>query len=145
MAGTLFQPELYNGWGYRLRNTGVHTPYLWSYSNHYTKGKFVADGTYDPDAVSRQCGAAVLLRRMAEKDPSNVVFTGAPVGGALDRFDQVRYSLKETRGAAELQEFLNRFPGVWVNVDGKPGPKTSEAFKKVTGHYLAGTRVGRGK
>lgn len=139
VAGTLFQLELYNGWGYRLKNTGVNTPYLWSYSNHYTKGKFVADGTYNPDSVSRQCGAAALLRRMAEKDPANVAFATTPAAsGPLDKFGQLRYSLKETPGAAELQQFLNQFPGVFVRVDGKPGPMTSDAFRKVTGHYLLG-------
>jgi lysozyme family protein len=38
------------------------TPYLWSFSNNYEKGKFVADGHYDPEAVSKQCGAALMLK-----------------------------------------------------------------------------------
>ena len=52
--------ERYNGMGYRRR--GVPTPYLWSYSNLYEKGKFVADGRFDPEAVSKQCGAALMLK-----------------------------------------------------------------------------------
>lgn len=52
--------ERYNGMGYRRR--GVPTPYLWSYSNLYAKGKFVADGRFDPEAVSKQCGAALMLK-----------------------------------------------------------------------------------
>ncbi|MBK7423434.1 MAG: hypothetical protein IPJ48_10235 [Propionivibrio sp.] len=52
--------ERYNGMGYRRR--GVPTPYLWSYSNLYEKGKFVADGHFDPEAVSKQCGAALMLK-----------------------------------------------------------------------------------
>lgn len=52
--------ERYNGLGYRRR--GVPTPYLWSYSNLYEKGKFVADGRFDPEAVSKQCGAALMLK-----------------------------------------------------------------------------------
>jgi lysozyme family protein len=52
--------ERYNGMGYRRR--GVPTPYLWSYSNLYAKGKFVADGHFDPEAVSKQCGAALMLK-----------------------------------------------------------------------------------
>ncbi len=52
--------ERYNGMGYRRR--GVPTPYLWSYSNLYGKGKFVADGRFDPEAVSKQCGAALMLK-----------------------------------------------------------------------------------
>lgn len=56
----LYLFERYNGMGYRRR--GVPTPYLWSYSNLYEKGKFVADGHFDPDAVSKQCGAALMLK-----------------------------------------------------------------------------------
>jgi len=58
----LYRLEAYNGFGYRRH--GVPTPYLWSFSNHYTRGKFVADGVFDADAVSNQCGAAVVLSQM---------------------------------------------------------------------------------
>jgi lysozyme family protein len=57
---TLYRLEAYNGFGYRRR--GLPTPYLWSFSNHYERGKFVADGRYDPRARSQQCGAAVMLK-----------------------------------------------------------------------------------
>lgn len=56
----LYLFERYNGMGYRRR--GVPTPYLWSCSNLYEKGKFVADGRFDPAAVSKQCGAALMLK-----------------------------------------------------------------------------------
>jgi lysozyme family protein len=56
----LFLLEGYNGFGYRRR--GVPTPYLWSFSNIYERGKFVLDGKFDPDAVSKQCGAALMLK-----------------------------------------------------------------------------------
>jgi len=56
----LFLLEGYNGFGYRSR--GVASPYLWSFSNVYDKGKFVADGKFDPNAVSKQCGAALMLK-----------------------------------------------------------------------------------
>ena len=62
LARTLYELEGYNGFGYRRFRKP--TPYLWSYCQHYDKGKYVADGQYDPDAVSRQCGAAVLLKQM---------------------------------------------------------------------------------
>src|SRR5206468_849198 len=66
LAGTLYQLERYNGWGYRLFHPYVLSPYLWSFSNHYKSGKYVADGTWSDTAVSKQCGAVALLRRMAE-------------------------------------------------------------------------------
>ena len=55
---TLYRWEKYNGWGYRGR---VNSPYLWSFTNQYTKGKFVHDGEWNPDAVSQQCGAVPML------------------------------------------------------------------------------------
>lgn len=58
----LYQLERYNGFGYRRR--GLASPYLWSFSDRYLKGKFVKDGVFDPDAVSKQCGGAVLLKRL---------------------------------------------------------------------------------
>ena len=40
--------------------------------------------------------------------------------------------------AKELQRWLNTFPGIFVKIDGVPGPRTSEAYRKVTGSYLPG-------
>jgi lysozyme family protein len=62
LAATLFKLEGFNGFGYRTRHPEVLTPYLWSFSNHYTKGKFVKDGVFDPNATSGQCGAATILQ-----------------------------------------------------------------------------------
>lgn len=64
LARSLYRLEGYNGWGYRPK--GIHTPYLWSFTNHYEKGKYVADGCFDPNAVSQQCGAAAILKAMVE-------------------------------------------------------------------------------
>jgi len=61
IEGILYQLEAYNGWGYRNFH-GINTPYLWAGSNNYTSGKYVADGKYDPNAVSKQIGGALLLK-----------------------------------------------------------------------------------
>lgn len=58
----LYRLEGYNGYGYRTFHPEVNSPYLWSYTNHYTKGKYVDDGKFDENAVSQQCGAAPLLK-----------------------------------------------------------------------------------
>jgi len=135
VAGTLYKLEQYNGWGYRLHHPHVKSSYLWSYSDHYTSGKYVADGTWSDTAVSRQCGAAVLLRRLAEQ---GAITLGVEPAEAPE--PMLRYWTRgpEIPGARELQEFLNQMPGVFVKVDGKPGEKTSEVLKRVTGHYLVG-------
>ncbi len=52
--------ENYNGAGYRKR--GVPSPYLWSFTNKYQRGKYTEDHGYDPNAVSRQCGCAALMK-----------------------------------------------------------------------------------
>lgn len=63
VPNTLYFLETHNGLGYR-KYRRINTPYLWSFTNHYTKGKYVADGKYDTEAVSKQCGCAPLLKIM---------------------------------------------------------------------------------
>lgn len=69
---TLYRWELYNGFGYRSKKDAsgkpVHTPYLWSFSNQYSKGKYVHDGAWDANYVSQQCGACAMLKRLIERD-----------------------------------------------------------------------------
>jgi lysozyme family protein len=65
LARILFRFERFNGMGYR--RLAVPSPYLWSHSNLYTKGKFTSDGHFDPEAVSRQTGAAVQLKVLVER------------------------------------------------------------------------------
>lgn len=61
----LYRLEGYNGFGYRKYKN--NTPYLWSFSNQYLKGKYVRDGRYDPEAVSQQVGAACIIKLMQQK------------------------------------------------------------------------------
>ena len=65
LARMLYRWEAYNGWRSRLLYK-INTPYLWSFSNHYTRGKFVADNVWDGNAVSKQCGAAVMLKMIVQ-------------------------------------------------------------------------------
>lgn len=60
----LFRFEAYNGFGYR--SAAVPSPYLWSFSNQYESGKFVADGRFNAKAKSQQCGAAVMLKLLVD-------------------------------------------------------------------------------
>lgn len=65
LAHMLYRWEAYNGWRSRVLYK-INTPYLWSFSNQYTKGKFVADNVWDGNAVSKQCGAGVMLKGLVE-------------------------------------------------------------------------------
>ena len=77
IAGTLFVFERFNGFGYRKPSVAINSPYLWSFSAHYTKGKYTRDRHYDPNAVSEQCGAAVVLLLLSNR--------GLVAGDVLER------------------------------------------------------------
>jgi lysozyme family protein len=61
----LFVLESFNGFGYRGK--GIRSPYLWSFSNLYTKGKYVADHQYHAEEVSDQVGSALILKVLEER------------------------------------------------------------------------------
>ncbi len=67
-GGALTLLEEYNGLGYAAK--GRPSPYVWASTDQYVKGKYVADGHYDPNAVDHQLGCAALLMRMALLDGS---------------------------------------------------------------------------
>jgi lysozyme family protein len=60
--------EGYNGLGYF--NKGIPSPYVWSGTDQYVKGKYVRDGVFDANTVDKQLGCAGLLLVMASLDPS---------------------------------------------------------------------------
>ena len=64
IGGICYKLEGFNGWGYRAHK--INSPYLWSCSNLYTRGKYIEDNQWSGTAVSRQCGTAVILRRMSD-------------------------------------------------------------------------------
>lgn len=68
---TLYRLEAFNGLGYR--SYGVASPYLWSFSNHYTRGKFVSDGKWSSTARSQQCGSAVMLKFLNDAGDINLL------------------------------------------------------------------------
>lgn len=56
--------EANNGMGYRQFYNP--SPYLWSFTNIYNKGKYESDGSYNPELVSKQVGAAILLKHFTQ-------------------------------------------------------------------------------
>jgi lysozyme family protein len=68
VGGLLTMLEQYNGLGYA--NRGAPSPYIWSGTDQYTKGKYVADGKFDPNEVDKQLGCAGLIMAMQALDPS---------------------------------------------------------------------------
>lgn len=90
IGGALAKLEEYNGLGYA--NKGVPSPYIWAGTDQYVKGKYVADGVYDPNHVDTQLGCAGLLKFMGVKSTDNAspavvaaTASGAAVYGLWDK------------------------------------------------------------
>lgn len=81
-----YEAERFNGFGYFFR--GVPSAYLWSFSNIYLGGKYVADGVWDSSARDQQIGVMPLLKRMMAQDATIkfgrfVPGSGAAEGGSI--------------------------------------------------------------
>jgi lysozyme family protein len=68
MVGGCYRGEDWNGFGPRAH--GIHTGYLWAGTNIYTRGKYVADGVWDPNHVDTQLGVIPVLLAILALDPS---------------------------------------------------------------------------
>ncbi len=108
IEGKLWFLESYNGWGYR-QYRHINSPYLWSYTNQYLSGKYVTDGQWDPNAVSKQCGAAAVLKRLEERGV-------------------VTHSTSFVPTAHDVQDVTSGLPKPNITVDDlvKPQPKKEE-------------------
>ncbi len=76
LPGILYVLEGFNGWGTRAK--GVATPYLWSGTQFYTAGKYVADHQWSATAMSQQLGAALLLRELVNRHLVSLRATPVP-------------------------------------------------------------------
>lgn len=154
LASALYHWHRYNGINNKYKTLGIPTPYLWSGSQHYRKGKYVADHQFDTEAVSKQVGAAVLLKALiglgaVTIDHQNGI-TGNPAVankhlGSLtidtsgDAFKHVAVELDypgplkvgsgnntaEKRGVKRVQEWLN-IHGFVTPIDSGFGNSTSD-------------------
>lgn len=67
LTASLDALEGYNGWGYAKYHKSTPTPYLWAATSVYEKGKYVADGHFDPNAISKQIGVAAIFKELNVK------------------------------------------------------------------------------
>ena len=74
VGGTLTLLERYNGLGYFNRK--LSSPYIWSGTDQYVKGKYIRDHVFDPETVDRQLGCAGLIMAMQKLD-STIAFGGS--------------------------------------------------------------------
>lgn len=93
----LFEEELYNGWGYLKRD--ANTPYVWSWTNLYFRGKYVQDGVYSETAVDQQPGTAALMKALAAKDDDAKRVVEWRYDGGVPAGAVVRHTRKEQKAA----------------------------------------------
>lgn len=66
LGNILYEFEKFNGLGYRRYHPSVQSPYIWSFTSVYTKGKYGVDGKWDANLVSQQPGCAAFLLRLKQ-------------------------------------------------------------------------------
>lgn len=149
IGSTLTLLTQYNGLG--PENRGVPSGYVWAGTDIYTKGKYIRDGVWDPDAVDKQLGCAGLLMAMMQFDPS-IKFDGSsklplppvPDAGPVKDGVWLQTSLNKlgaqpqleadgivgpaTRNAVRAFQLAQN-----ITVDGLVGPETFAALDKALG------------
>ena len=64
LVGMVTFAENWNGLGYH--NRGVVSPYIYSGTSLYTKGKYINDGKYDTNAIDKQAGVYFVLMALED-------------------------------------------------------------------------------
>lgn len=114
-ARAAYSLEGFNGWGYAMR--GLSSPYLWSGSNQYTRGKYVSDGVWDGNAVSQQAGAMCILKCMMEID-STITFEDELKTAAVEfpKADKVGTGTADHQAAHALLKEESSSYGLMANI-----------------------------
>lgn len=78
----IFHLEPFNGLGYFYgpwyngrQLPPMPSPYIWAGSNHQVRGKYVADGQFDPNHWDTQPGCASILWMLGHLDPEHIQYT----------------------------------------------------------------------
>lgn len=118
IGGLLTLLERYNGLGYAGK--GRASPYVWSGTDQYSSGKYIADGVYDPSEVDKQLGCAGLIMAMMKLDPT-IKFDDSPAVVVGD---------EPIRDGVWLQTSLNKLgANPQLEPDGIVGPATRNAVR----------------
>lgn len=69
--------EYYNGLGYH--NRGLVSPYVYSGTTEYKKGKYVADGKFDPNTVDAQLGVIAMVKAVSGTGSTSTILEGQAI------------------------------------------------------------------
>jgi lysozyme family protein/peptidoglycan hydrolase-like protein with peptidoglycan-binding domain len=118
--------EYYNGLGYH--NKGKASPYVYSGTDQYDKGKYVRDSVYDAKVKDQQLGVLAMVKLLNDKQGTKP--STKPLGSPLD-------------GQALLDgQPVPNAPILILGAQGqryKPGATTADGFFSVPGGLAAGT------
>lgn len=136
VSGTSYMFESYNGFGYRNYHPNVISPYMYGKTNHHTKGKYTADGKFDPNAITKDFGVMALLKHFV--NIGECQFMPEPAG----EFGVLYDDISERAGLLQLDinqmmkdRGLKMTP---LKADKHAGAATSLAYKRIYGEYLPG-------
>lgn len=130
MPSVCWKGEKWNGLG--PRNHGIFTGYLWAGTNHYTKGKYVSDGVWDPDHVDTQLGIVPVLYQMVMIDQSTFIGSDEIVPSPDPppvRPDDAPFTLEGTMWIQSMLNILMPDDEDLLRVDGDYGHNTSSAVR----------------
>ncbi len=130
MPMVCWKGEKWNGLG--PRNHGIFTGYLWAGTNHYTKGKYVSDGVWNPDTVDKQLGIIAVLYQMNVIDPSNYIGNIDIIPSddpPPDEPDAAPFTLTGTMWIQSMLNILMPDSEDLLRVDGDYGRNTAAAVR----------------
>lgn len=126
IGGVLTRLEMYNGLGYAGMNRP--SPYVWSRTDQYVSGKYIADHDFDPNVIDSQQGCSGLLVRMMEQDPT--ILSDFPSWGTVPAQPSLTGPDGVLRDTRWLQTTLNGLgASPQLQPDGGWGPLTMAALK----------------
>jgi lysozyme family protein/peptidoglycan hydrolase-like protein with peptidoglycan-binding domain len=126
MAAMATFAEYYNGLGYH--NKGKASPYVYSGTDQYDKGKYVRDRVYDPNVKDQQLGVLAMVKCLENKQgtkPSTQAL-GSPVDGQ---------ALLDGQPVANAQVVIRGQRGQIF----RPGLTSADGFFSVPGGLAPGT------
>lgn len=111
--------EEYNGFGYRKKK--INSPYLWSGTNHYVKGKYVRDGVYNANVVDQQLGVMPILKLILNKTgiktevevkTTPMVVNSTPISPSADLERPTNKELRKTSKKFSIVEWWQWLTGI---------------------------------